>query len=149
MARAGSKQPVPPPPQRQTRLERVEELLVSGTRTMRLVATVMTEYDVSERQALDDVKAVRDRWAAESDAERPQKRAEMLAQVEDLYGRCLAANDRKAAVQALTLKADLHGARVRPMAAIVKDGDTPKSIDEWLTATLFGQGKGDAGNDGA
>ena len=60
----------------------------------------------------------------------------MLAQVEDLYGRCIAAEDRKAAVQALTLKADLHGARVRPMAALVQPGAAPASVDAWLSSVL-------------
>jgi hypothetical protein len=136
MARARSSKPIPPAPRTLTRLERVEELLVQGTRTMQLVALVAEEFEVTERQVLDDVAKVRDRWAAESEAGRPRKRAELEAQVEDLYGRCIAANDRKSAVQALQLKADLHGARIRPMAAIVKDGETPKSIDAWLSGVL-------------
>lgn len=148
MPRASSPKPIPPTPRTATRVERVEELMVAGTRTMTLVAVVAAEHGVTERQVLLDVKAVRNRWAKESEVDRPHKRAEMLAQVEDLYGRCLAADDRKVAVQALQLKADLHGARVRPMAAIVKDGDKPKDIDAWLSGVL---GFGDAsapGKDG-
>lgn len=136
MPRARSSKPIPPPARTTTRLERVEELMVAGTRTMQLVATVVAEHEVSERQVLEDVKAVRDRWAAESEVDRPHKRAEMLAQVEDLYGRCLDAGDRKVAVQALQLKADLHGARIRPMAALVKGGDKPKDIATWLAHEL-------------
>lgn len=136
MPRARSQKPIAPSPRTQTRIERVEELLVQGTRTMTLVATVMAEHEVSERQVLDDVAKVRERWAAESAADRPQKRAEMLAQVEDLYGRCLADNDRKVAVQALQLKADLHGLRVRPMAAVVQPGAAPATVDAWLSGLL-------------
>lgn len=136
MPRARSRNPIPPTPRTQTRLERVEELLVTGTRATSLVAIVTEEHDVSERQVFDDIRAVRDRWAAESEAQRPHKRAEMLAQVEDLYGRCVEAGDRKVAVQALQLKADLHGLRVRPMAALVQPGAAPASIDAWLSSVL-------------
>lgn len=146
MPRARSQKPIAPSPRTQTRIERVEELLVQGTRTMTLVATVMAEHEVSERQVLDDVAKVRERWAAESAADRPQKRAEMLAQVEDLYGRCLADNDRKVAVQTLQLKADLHGLRVRPMPALVAPGAKAKDIDAWLSDALgFGAGAGPEG----
>ena len=41
---------------------------------------------------------------------------------------CVEANDRKAAVAALQLKADLHGARMRPMAALVQPNATPATI---------------------
>lgn len=157
MPRARSRAPIPPTPRTTTRIERVEELLVAGTRSTTLVAMVTEEHDVSERQVFDDIRAVRDRWARESEATRPQKRAEMLAQVEDLYGRCLAADDRKAAVQALTLKADLHGARVRPMAALVSPDAKPASVDAWLSGVLgfttpstvaTPEGDGRAGGDG-
>jgi hypothetical protein len=157
MPRARSPKPIPPTPRTTTRIERVEELLLAGTRSTTLVAMVTEEHDVSERQVFADIAAVRDRWAAESEATRPQKRAEMLAQVEDLYGRCIAAGDLPVAVQTLRLKADLHGARVRPMAALVQPGAAPASVDAWLSSVLgftspstvaTPEGDGRAGGDG-
>lgn len=136
MPRARAREPIPPSPRMTTRLERVEELLTRGTRTMKLVAIVSEEHDCCADTVLNDVAQVRNRWALESAADRPAKRAEMLAQVEDLYGQCVEAGDRKAAVAALTLKADLHGARVRPMAALVDPKAKPADIATWLAGEL-------------
>lgn len=143
MARAGSPKPVPPSVPQMSREEHVEQLLVEGLRPSRVVAMVMEQHGVSERQVWDDIKAVRDRWAKESEAERPKRRAELEAQAADLYRRCIEAGDRKAAVQALTLKADLFGARMRPTAAIVAPNAKPKDVDAWLAQHL---GTAPAGN---
>jgi hypothetical protein len=86
---------------------------------------------------------VRDRWAKESEEGRPRRRAELEQQADDLYNRCIMAGDRKVAVQALQLKADLHGARIRPMAAIIQPGAKPKDVDAWLAQHL---GTAPAGN---
>lgn len=136
MPRARSQEPIPPSVPQMTREARVEQLLVSGHRTGQVVAMIATEFDVSERTVLDDVATVRDRWAKESADERPRVRAEMLAQVEDLYRQCRADNDHKVAVATLQLKADLHGLRVRPMAALVAPDAKPKDIDTWLSGVL-------------
>lgn len=136
MARARSSKPIPPPLPALTRLGEVERLLVSGVRPTRVVEIIQASHAVSERQVWDDVKAVRDRWVTESEADRPKVRAELLAQVEDLYRRCTEENDHKIAVAALQLKADLHGLRVRPMAAIVQPGSKKRDVDAWLSGAL-------------
>ena len=148
MARAGSPKPVPPSVPQMSREEHVEQLLVEGLRPSRVVAMVMEQHGVSERQVWDDIKAVRDRWAKESEAERPKRRAELEAQAADLYRRCIEAGDRKAAVQALTLKADLFGARMRPMAAIVAPNAKPKDVDAWLAQHLGTQTAAESDDDG-
>lgn len=136
MPRAGSQKPVPPPTPKLSREEEVEQLLVANVRPSHAVKIIMQRHDVSERQVWDDIKAARDRWAKESAENRPQRRAEIEAQADDLYNRCVLAGDRKVAVQVLTLKADLQGARMRPMAAIVSPDAKPKDIDSWLSGAL-------------
>lgn len=136
MARAGSPKPIPPPVPKLSREEEVEQLLVANVRPSHVVKITMEKHEVSERQVWDDIRAVRDRWAKESEAERPQRRAELEQQAADLYRRCIEAGDRKVAVQALALKADLYGARIRPMAAIVSPDAKPKDIDTWLSGVL-------------
>jgi hypothetical protein len=150
MARAGSPKPIPPPTPKLSREEEVEQLLVANVRPSHVVSIVMQQHEVSERQVWDDIKAVRDRWAKESEEGRPRRRAELEQQADDLYNRCIMAGDRKVAVQALQLKADLHGARIRPMAAIIQPGAKPKDVDAWLAQHLGTQtaAESDEGNDG-
>ncbi len=136
MARARSPKPIPPPPSKLAREARVEQLLATGHRTLAVCRLVAAEYDVAEDTVKGDVVAVRARWAAESAADRPAKRAELEAQADELFQRCMAAGDHKGAAMALQLKADLHGARMRPMAAIVQPGAAPASVDAWLSAQL-------------
>lgn len=151
MARARSPQPIPSTPGKLTREARVEQLLATGHRTNAVCRLVMAEYDVTERTVLSDVATVRDRWAAESAADRPAKRAELEAQADELFRRCMATDDHRGAAMALQLKADLHGARMRPMAALVQPGASPASIDAWLSGALglappaAGEGGGEGG----
>ena len=149
MARAGSPKPIPPPVPKLSREEEVEQLLVANVRPSHVVKITMEKHEVSERQVWDDIKAVRDRWAKESEAERPQRRAELEQQAADLYRRCIEAGDRKTAVQALTLKADLFGARMHPMAAIVAPNAKPKDVDAWLAQHLGTQTAAESDDDGA
>lgn len=148
MGRARSPKPIPPPVATAARLQRVEDLLCGGNPPTRVVETVSAEYGVTERQVFLDVAKVRDRWAREAEATRPEKRAELLVQVDDLYRRCIDGNDRKTAATALQLKADLHGLRIRPMAALVAPNAKPKDIDAWLSAALGFAAAGAAETDG-
>ncbi len=147
MARARSSKPIPPPLPALTRVGAVERMLVTGTRPSRVVEVIMELHAVSERQVWDDVKAVRDRWAKESEAERPKVRAELLAQVDDLYRQCREDNDHKIAIASLQLKADLHGLRVRPMAAITQPGAKKADVDAWLSGVLGFGGEAAASDD--
>jgi len=148
MARTRKSAPIPPPPGTMARIDRVEALLVQGHRTNAVCRQVAAEYGVVPETVMGDVATVRDRWAKESEAARPQKRAELEAQADDLYRRCVEADDHKSAVGALQLKADLHGARMRPMAAIVQPGAAPASVDAWLSAQLGLGGPAPAGGEG-
>lgn len=136
MARARSPNPIPPPPSKLAREARVEQLLATGHRTNAVCRIVAAEYDVAEDTVKGDVVAVRNCWAAESAADRPAKRAELEAQADELFQRCMAADDHKGAAMALQLKADLNGARMRPMAALIQPGAAPASVDAWLSAQL-------------
>lgn len=136
MARARSPKPIPPPPSKLAREARVEQLLATGHRTNAVCRVVAEEYGVAEDTVKGDVVAVRDRWARESAVDRPAKRAELEAQADELFQRCMASDDHKGAAMALQLKADLNGARVRPMAALIQPGAAPASIDAWLSAQL-------------
>lgn len=152
MARARSSKPIPPPPAKLTREARVEQLLAEGNRTNAVCRLAAAEFEVSEDTIKGDVAAIRDRWAAESAASRPAKRAELEAQADELFRRCMESGDHKGAAMALQLKADLHGARMRPMAAIVQPGAAPASLDAWLSAQLGhgapAQGQAEGGAEG-
>lgn len=136
MARSRNAQPIPPPPSKLAREARVEQLLATGHRTNAVCRIAAEEYGVTKDTVMGDVAVIRDRWAAESAASRPAKRAELEAQADELFRRCMESGDHKGAAMALQLKADLHGARMRPMAAIVQPGAAPASLDAWLSAQL-------------
>lgn len=136
MARSRNSRPIPPPPGTLAREARVEQLLATGHRTNAVCRIAAAEYGVAEDTVMGDVARIRDRWAKESAADRPAKRAELEAQADELFQRCMASDDHKGAAMALQLKADLNGARVRPMAALIQPGAAPASVDAWLSAQL-------------
>jgi hypothetical protein len=108
-ARAGK--PIAPPVLQSSRWSRAEELLADLLPTGDVCETIMLEFGVSRSTAMGDIRAARDRWAAESAKERPAKRAEMHARVRRIERLALRKGDLPTALKALSLASDLDGLR--------------------------------------
>jgi len=95
----------------------------------------MEEWGISERTAWELIAAVRDRWHAEAPADRSKARAEVLAQVDALLTAAYERNDLKTVRNALSLKAEVHGLKVR---AVVVTDDAGTLTPEERAALLAG-----------
>ena len=67
------------------RVDEVEEVMSSGIQLRRVAPIIARKYNITRHQAHRYVRAVRDRWAQESAAERAEKREHIEATLWALY----------------------------------------------------------------
>ena len=98
---------------REARLTDVEGALVLGARSGEIERTLSTKHGVSTRMIRKDMQLVRERWADMSldDNKREYKVFALERRIDAFYQKCLSAKALGAAARALSLQADILGAK--------------------------------------
>lgn len=121
MKKPARKRPVVTGPKREAW---IEKRLAQGMRPTAVVRAAQEEWGLSESPLWALVGEIKARWLAESEATRPEARAEVLAQVDHLLATASEASDLSTAGKMLALKSELHGLRLKPIAE-VSDASRP------------------------
>jgi len=91
----------------------LERHLSRGMRATALVHKAQEEWGIAESMVWTLIREIKERWLEESKANRETARAEVCSQVEHLIETAYADGDLKTVKSALTLKAELHGLRLK------------------------------------
>jgi hypothetical protein len=140
MGRAGGPKKLPKTAPETKREGWIEERLARGQRPTAVCLAAVEEWGISEATAWRYIAAVRDRWAAEAPADRSKARAEVLAQVDHLIAKAFERNDFKTVKNALSLKAEVHGLKLRSVVVTDASGTLTPEERAALVAGLDGAG---------
>lgn len=114
--------------------------MARGYRSTAVMLATREEWGVSESTAWRLISAVRDRWARESEVGRPQARAEILAQADELLTSAYESGDLPQVAKALGLKAEMHGLKLRSVVVTDASGALTPEERAALAAGLDGAG---------